>query len=594
MATSVDVNIKIGSFVAGTQTGGAFISGRPSIQTTESMEGGAVPAPVSDIPLLSVNTFTPFTTYVNGVSPQQDVILSNIGNATLTITNLTFSRRGGVSPRFYWTSSAALYNTETNTASTITILPDSTATFKLAYTGNEVGEQSNIITFFSNSVSGAYQVNTNQIINNELSFNLSTSSYTTTINSIGERAQITYTLLPIFNGVSVAIDLPYQLSISGSPAWKVISSKSNEFILEFESHDINNKNGTYEAEVTLTSSGASVVLINTATVNIPYANNYNFTKWASPKAPDNSVIGISYDLINGRKTLTIGVGIGGDNTPVYTEGGDIFYNLDTLGVGANNLDFPYSGWAEVYRFTNLGMGTAKTLLSGIVDNDGDYLYRQKVTEVRDYGNYFGQGASFGSMFTVDDLGTGDVRVYINSIRESSGDPAFDATLDNLTRAFHYYSPIDVGGRIENFVQYPIEVSPAYPVINSTLPLPPGETRTNMFTGFNSSGTTTTYNIVTSLVDIPNWKLTSSKNSVARDSTFTVNLNTNRIQDGTSIPYSIFGVTSSDINNALTTGTFVVNSESASITLTNTTNVPKNFRLTIPSINPPPAISIDLL
>jgi hypothetical protein len=471
---------------------------RPIVTTLLTLDGQVISEPTfAGTKIIAVSSLTDFLMYPGETSNTQELLITNEGSAPLT---LTF-------PYIFPTQDGSTFNfvsfEPNNGVTPEPIEPGNTGTLTISYTAGPItGEYYNWFVIFTDADNPQYKVVTKQVISNDLNFNISPNSFTTTTNKIGERSTVTYTLVPIFNGVETSsVVIPFSLSISGDPAWKILSTATNQFTVEFESHDVNNSTGTYVAGVTVTSGDASFVVNNTANVEIPYADNYNFTKWASPKAPDNSVIGMSYDLIDGRKTLTIGVGMGGDNTPVYDNGGDIFYNLNTLGVGANNLDFPYSGWAEVYRFTDLGTGTAKTLLSGVVDSDGGYLYRQKVTDVRDYGNYFGQGDSFGSMFTIDDLGTGDVRVYINSIRESSGDPAFDATLDNLTRAFHYYSPIDIGGRIENFVQYPIEVSPAYPVINSTLPLPPGETRTNMFIGFNSI-TTTTYTVVTSLVDIP--------------------------------------------------------------------------------------------
>jgi hypothetical protein len=100
MATSVDVNVKIGSLVGATKTGGAIPSGRPTITTTLTLDGEVGVSGLGDNPLLSVNTFTPFISYVGIRSPQQDVFLTNIGNAVLTITNAIFSLRGNTSPVF--------------------------------------------------------------------------------------------------------------------------------------------------------------------------------------------------------------------------------------------------------------------------------------------------------------------------------------------------------------------------------------------------------------------------------------------------------------------------------------------------------------
>lgn len=206
----------------------------------------------------------------------------------------------------------------------------------------------------------------------------------------------------------------------------------------------------------------------------------------SPIAYHNSVIGISYDVIDGEKTLTIAVGTGGDGSPDYDAGGEIYLDMRNIGIGGDNMDNPYIYWAEAYRFRNLGTGTAKTYLSGTKNADGVYLYQEKFTEERNYSYYFGSERSFGSMFIVQDDGLGNITVTLNNLREYSEDEEFNVTLDNLTRAFHYYSEKDIGERIVNLVQYPIVgalIPPTEPNTTSTV-TPPGETRTNLFRGIN--------------------------------------------------------------------------------------------------------------
>jgi hypothetical protein len=191
-------------------------------------------------------------------------------------------------------------------------------------------------------------------------------------------------------------------------------------------------------------------------------------------------------MIDGEKTLTIGVGMGGDGSPEYDAGGEIYLDMRNIGIGGDNMDNPYIYWAEAYRFRNLGTGTAKTYLSGAKDDDRVYLYQGKFTEERNYSYYFGSERSFGSMFIVQDDGLGNIVVSLNNLREHSEDEEFNVTLDNLTRVFHYYSEKDIGGRIVNLVQYPITgaiLPPTTPNTTSTL-TPPGETSTNLFRGIN--------------------------------------------------------------------------------------------------------------
>ena len=488
MATSVDVNVKIGSLVGATQTGGAFVSGRPAIITTSTMNGGTDTAIINDIPLLSINTFDTFVGYANARTPQQDVFLTNIGNAVLTITNALFSLRGNTTPIFYWTESVRLYNTVTQTSSTITVLPGTTATFKLAYLGREVGEHSNYITFFSNSVSGAYKVNTVQnILPDADSFNLSTSSFVSTTTVLGRTTSTSISIIPTVNG---AINTSYPVvsfttSIAGDPGWRVASTGSNSLVLAFDPDHVFNVNGTYYSTLTVTiAGGESNIVQNIATVDIDPTKYRNLATWISPASSYNSLIGISFDIFNGIKTLTIGVGAGGDGSPIYADGGSSFAVLRSLAIGAGTIEVPYPYWSTAY---SIPLDVAGTYLSGEIGSDGSPLYMLKTTDGFNYADYFGYEQSVGSMFVVEYDGYSNINVKINNLRELSGDTAFDTTMENLTRAFHYHSTIDYPARY-----YQLENPPA------------GDPRTRLFRGFvaTSLSSPETWIVNTSLVPLP--------------------------------------------------------------------------------------------
>lgn len=502
MATSVDVNIKIGSLVGATQTGGAFRSGRPTVITTATLNGGTDTVVINDIPLLSINTFTPFVSYANERSPQQDVFLTNIGNAVLTITNAVFSLRGNTTPIFYWTPAVALYNTVTQTSSTITILPGTTATFKLAYLGREVGEHSNYIAFLSNSISGAYKINTVQtILPDADGFNLSTSTFVSTIEVLGRQSSENIDLIPTVNG---AVNTSYPLlsfttSIVGDPGFSVASTGSNSLVVIFDPDYVNNVNNTttgYVSTLTITAGGQIRTVTNTAYIDIDYTKYRNLTTWISPTSSYNSIIGISLDVIDGVRTVTIGVGAGGDGSPIYSQGGDKFVNIENLSIGSATIDSPYPYWSTVYSIPLREKGT---YLSGALDANDLPAYIEKTTDGLNYDEYFGYEQSQGSMFVVEYDGYSNVNVNINNLRELSGDIEFDATMENLTRAFHYYSEQDIPGRINNLPQYPLSISTS----TSTTVLPVGETRTKLFRGFVATSVDPeTWIVDTSIVPFP--------------------------------------------------------------------------------------------
>lgn len=491
MATSVDVNVKLVSVVGATRTVGAFPSGLPAIITTSTLNGGTDTVVINDIPLLSINTFTTFVGYANIRTPKQDVFLTNIGNAALTITNTRFSLRGTSYPIFYWTPSVLLYNTVTQTSSTITILPGTTATFQLGYLSREVGEHSNFITFISNSISGDYTVNTLQsILPDADNFDISTSTFISTTTVLGQIASKGIDLIPTVNG---AINTSYPLlsfttSIVGDPGFSVASTGSNSLVLTFDPDYVGNVNNIttgYVSTLTITiASGQTRTVTNTAYVNIDYTRYRNLSTWISPAASYNSLIGISFDIFDGVKTLTIGVGAGGDGTPIYADGGSAFAVLRNLAIGSTTIEVPCPYWSTAYQ---IPLPSAGTYLSGQLGENGLPLYVVKTTDALNYADYFGYEQSVGSMFVVTYDGYGTVNVEINNLRELSGDVAFDATMENLTRAFHYYSNMDYPTRY-----YQLE-TPA-----------PADPRTQLFRGFVATELTPTetWIVNTSLVPYP--------------------------------------------------------------------------------------------
>ena len=90
------------------------------------------------------------------------------------------------------------------------------------------------------------------------------------------------------------------------------------------------------------------------------------------------------------------------------------------------------------------------------------------------------------MFVVTYNGYDLVNIELNNLREPSGGAAFDLTMANLTRAFHYHSTIDNPPRF-----YQLEAAV------------PGDPRTRLFRGFvATSFSPETWIVDTSLVPLP--------------------------------------------------------------------------------------------
>lgn len=77
----------------------------------------------------------------------------------------------------------------------------------------------------------------------------------------------------------------------------------------------------------------------------------NLGNWISPIGAVNSVIGASYDIVDGKRYLTLGVGVGADGSPNIDNGGgtDRYANPAYLGINNNSLvasNYPFSRYQE--------------------------------------------------------------------------------------------------------------------------------------------------------------------------------------------------------------------------------------------------------
>ena len=458
MATSFDVNLTIGSSIGFRQVSGSIIGSFPTLQTTHTLDGVDY-SPVDfskSIKLLSVNTLDPFQIYPGGVSSTQSVHLTNLGNATLTVTNIIFTADGAIPIADILTP-------------TITILPLTTATFHIAYTGDQVGEYSNSFTIISNNSAKNYKVLTTQQIGDYADISISPNVFTTATTSLGELAVQTYSIIPMVNGILFP-DVPanFTASISGSSAWSIAEQGPNSLTMQFDSNAVSNIAGSYSTTLSIKSGGLVNDITNIATVNINTATNKNYGSWISPIAPHNSVIAMSYDLVNSVRVLTIGVGVGGNGVPIYDEDIVLYDSLLSQGASRGYLNRG-EYWSTVYKIV-------------LDSSEKEYYSANHISQTTDinYGQYFGNSVSYGSMFIVQNDGYGNLTIKMNQLSRLSEEESVNVTLDNLTRAFFYYSEADVTSRY------------------TQLSTPVGDgSETPLFIGFNNQG-----GVETSLVAFP--------------------------------------------------------------------------------------------
>jgi len=478
MAISFDVNIKLGSAIgfniAGPLTGGYA----PQMQTIRTLNGDTSTQKLSyteyKAPILHVDPLDDFILSATNTSSRHAVVMHNVGNAILTVTDVLFTFSQDVKPIFYFNNVDTLVNN-----SSISILPGNSSTFSVSYTGNVSGFYDNALIIRSNnSIGPYYRVPTHQVVQITSSATVSPASFTTTTTQIGKTEQVIYNITPFINEY-VRNDIAIKFTatfVTNSTAW-TYTTGTNSATATFNPWEINNVNGTYISTLTIIANNIASTVTNTAIVNLDNILNKNLATWISPLSRHNSVIGISYDLENGNRVLTIGVGMGGNGSFIVEDGFN-YSSILNLGVGTGTLLDPYPTWANVCKITFTGL--AQTYYS----ND----YRVKTTAAHNYMKYFGEYNALGSMFVITDDGYGSLTIELNHLRELSDDSEFNVTLQNLTRAFYYYSSVDILGRIPiQSIEYSTSID---------------DYTTYLFTGFNYNARDKLAVVNNTVVDLP--------------------------------------------------------------------------------------------
>ena len=374
---------------------------------------------------------------------KQNIAISNVGNSSVTVfPRDPFRPIFSIPPPVF--SQPGTYpvihsiNGQAVTTSTFIIPAGQTSGFELAYYGTDVGDFTSYLTIESTAGLSTVTLFTNQIVLEEtFDFLRSSSTFVVNTTELGRSETKVIEFTPVFNGIPNAdFPLTFTTSLAGDPGWTVTKGL-NQVSTTWDPDVVSNSTGTYTSILTVTAEGVSHNIINTSTVNINYSLYRNLSTWVSPAAGNNSIIGISFDIYNGVKTVTIGVGAGGDGTPIYSEGGNIFAVLGNLRIGSGTIDTPYPYWSTV---CSIPLTEAGTYLSGEIGGDGLPIYIKKTTDGLNYADYFGFEQSIGSMFVVTYNGYDLVNININNLRELSGDAGFDLTMESLIRAFHYYDP----------------------------------------------------------------------------------------------------------------------------------------------------------
>jgi len=481
MATSFSVNLGIQSVLGFKRPSGAVEAPRPIMQTTQTLDGVVFAdlGMTEQTRVLIVDPVTPYTIRYETTSSPQPIVLRNFGNSTLTVfttqTELFSLLAGtdGTDPIFYFTPAE-------EAAGRLEIPPNSTATFGLAYYGREIGTWSNTLLLVTDIDTTYYKVNTLQTVANIYDFDILPPTHTQTISVFARSYTKSFTIDP-YQGVTESIS-----AVTSGAGYSIDSVNTTTVVVKFDPSGVGNVPGSYVGELTVTANSVVHSATLTSVISLTPGTYENYGSWLSPVSYYNSVVGISYDNIDGRRTLTIGIGTGGDDINEYARGGAPFADLNGLGISGSELSPIYPYWSNVYR---IPLNQSGDIVPRVYETK-DYLVKQLDVE---YGSYFGDYASQGSMFIVHDDGRGNLRIEMNRLRELSTDEDLNATLQNLSRAFYYYSGVDVPSRFPANESGNIDKEPFTPGGDYK----PEGNLTRMFLGFLRDGS-----VVTTIVDVP--------------------------------------------------------------------------------------------
>lgn len=442
MATSFNVNLTITSAVgyrrASTQTfinsfGTATIGGvngpRPILTTTYTLNGVTQPdIVISGTKIISATTTTDFYLYPGGTSSVQNIYITNQGNSPLSL----------VAPYYEFSDNSTVCIVNDFQPSSKIIAPNSTGTLSISYTGNEPGEFYNYILLLTNADSPQFKIITKQVVADDLTFEVDPLSVSVSSTSTGFKTTATYTITPIYNGAEdTGIILPIVASLTSSTGWTLESNENNQVKVRFNANTVNNVTGTYTSTLTLSYGLTTITRTNTAYINVDYSDDYNIGSWLSAGSAYDAIVGMSYDVIDNQRYLTIGLGADADGAPIYGYGGAEYIDLVNLNYSAGTYDDPYPYWGKVYRFPIYTTGISCVYFSN------DYVVKNTGTN---YGYYFGENQAPGSIFIVENDGYGNLIVKVNHLREltEESNNVVDITLQNLKRIFYDYSGVDLG------------------------------------------------------------------------------------------------------------------------------------------------------
>lgn len=315
------------------------------------------------------------------------VVIAGNGSASLTISLQNFTAVSGSYPIVFSINAYASVNSVRTLLNTISLASQLTINYGIVVSPNSISGTITAPTNYNFTVTGYGGILKNAFVWVDPTNNLTQLPNPTISQSTDPKVPITITFIAKFDPkriVNGVFPYPFQM-------------------------------GSYS-----TNGAYATAIINTSlTINV---TDKNLGSWLSAQSNDNSVVGFSYDLINGVPILTIGYGstpaLNAGGYPIYSGSSNIGYSLKSLGRPLDSFyGFVLYPWSYIF---------------GVADNASDNFQRSSNNAysdfLRTYGvwnynrlesaNMYGSAQffvrynnTFTWQFSVDDIGS----FYIDNV-----------------------------------------------------------------------------------------------------------------------------------------------------------------------------------
>lgn len=330
-----------------------FESVRPELVNVQDLGSGGALVAFPTKYLVYTEFAGNFTWAANKVVTRQSstksITLTNAGNRNIIISDIIYSAHGKVTP---------YANYSTTVTFPYIMTPGQTLTINLYYKGITEGIYNNSITVITDAYFGNKTIGTVcEITPAEFEAEVNITNWTATTNSILPIRQA-ITVIPrefamqscyltltgnsgifgyYFNspqGIVGAIEIVPENYVPFQPPVPIPVQPGEAAVIEVIWEPFYRSTGSYSGAINIAiQSVAGHTLTKTINLSVSYTEPayQNLGSWLSPQAKYNAVVGISYDLINSDRYLTIGVGMGSNGAPTVINGGSNYASVGNLG-----------------------------------------------------------------------------------------------------------------------------------------------------------------------------------------------------------------------------------------------------------------------